>query len=162
MLKKMKLKEKKKSHFERVNPILERGEALKNLEKLTVDISNAKNYYGDAINEKEKKTIEEAIRETDDWISKNPNAKKEDTERKQKELKDKVDPIFARGQAIMGLEKIISDYQNKKNDLGDVLTEKEKATIERETKNASEWLKSHPNSSQNEIEKKDKRIKRKT
>jgi len=55
MLQKKIFKKKKKELNDKIVPILERAETMKNLEKLNDEVKNARDYFGDLLSEKEKK-----------------------------------------------------------------------------------------------------------
>ncbi|KYQ90769.1 heat shock protein Hsp70 family protein [Tieghemostelium lacteum] len=77
----------------------ERVEAKNTLENYVYQIKNVitdTEKVGDKISEEEKKTIEDAVKETLDWINVNSSADKEEFDAQYKDLEKIVQPIFGK------------------------------------------------------------------
>jgi len=139
-----------------VDPILIRAQAVSDLSKFAQEVKDKKEQLGDNLNEKERKQIDDLVKNVNDWIKENPEAQKVEIDRKRKELKDKSTPILMRGQASADLKQKIKDINDKANQLSEFLTEKEKKQLSDLSKDYSDWMISNPNASREEIEKKNK------
>jgi heat shock protein 5 len=76
-----------------------RVEARNSLESLAYNFRNQikdEEKLANKLDDDEKATIEEAIKEVIDWLDENPSAEKEDYEEKQKQFQDKVNPIISK------------------------------------------------------------------
>merc|ERR1712196_551956 len=84
--------------------VKERIDARNALEGYTYSIRNTieDEKLQDKIDEADKETLQEALKETTDWLDDNQNADKEDYEAKQKELEEKAKPIMAKFAGGMG------------------------------------------------------------
>eukprot|EP01012_Entosiphon_sulcatum_P024863 TRINITY_DN3012_c0_g1_i1.p2 TRINITY_DN3012_c0_g1~~TRINITY_DN3012_c0_g1_i1.p2 ORF type:complete len:660 (-),score=201.07 TRINITY_DN3012_c0_g1_i1:41-2020(-) len=79
--------------------VRERVEARNGLEGLAYNLRNQINdeeKLANKLDEDEKNTIEEAVKEVIEWLDENPNAEKDDIDEKQKELQKKVNPIISK------------------------------------------------------------------
>eukprot|EP00995_Heteronema_vittatum_P008560 NODE_377_length_1418_cov_2733.173850_g36_i1.p2 GENE.NODE_377_length_1418_cov_2733.173850_g36_i1~~NODE_377_length_1418_cov_2733.173850_g36_i1.p2 ORF type:complete len:186 (+),score=122.70 NODE_377_length_1418_cov_2733.173850_g36_i1:584-1141(+) len=79
--------------------VRERVEARNGLESLAYNLRNQitdEEKLAKKLDEDEKSTIEEAVKEVIEWLDENPSAEKEDYEEKQKELQNKVNPIISK------------------------------------------------------------------
>merc|ERR1711907_612736 len=84
--------------------VKERIDARNALEGYTYSIRNTieDEKLEDKIDESDRETIQEALKETTDWLDDNQNADKEDFEEQQKELEEKAKPIMAKFAGGMG------------------------------------------------------------
>eukprot|EP00998_Keelungia_sp_KM082_P006420 NODE_266_length_2176_cov_334.257199_g260_i0.p1 GENE.NODE_266_length_2176_cov_334.257199_g260_i0~~NODE_266_length_2176_cov_334.257199_g260_i0.p1 ORF type:complete len:646 (-),score=261.18 NODE_266_length_2176_cov_334.257199_g260_i0:163-2100(-) len=86
--------------FEEEDRIMkEKVDARNALEGLAYSLRNQINdedKLADKLDEDDKATIDEAVRETIEWLDDNPSAEKEDYEEKQQELQNKVNPIISK------------------------------------------------------------------
>lgn len=100
--------------------VKERVEARNGLESLAYNLRNQINdeeKLAKKLDEDEKSTIDEAVKEVIDWLDENPSAEKEDYEEKQKDLQNKVNPIISKvygsaggaGGAAPGAEEDVDD-----------------------------------------------------
>jgi len=103
---------------------------------------------------KKRKKIGEVLNELNEWLSANPNAKKEDIEKKHREAKDKIEAILSRGEAMSELSDISNNTTERKDKVEKYLTEKEKRDIEKEVQDLQDWIKANPNAKKDEIERK--------
>jgi len=79
--------------------VKERVESRNSLENYAYSIRNAlndKEKIGAKITEDDRETLEDALKETTDWIENNQSADKEDFDAKYKELEQIVQPIFTK------------------------------------------------------------------
>jgi heat shock protein 5 len=79
--------------------VREKVEARNGLESLAYNLRNQINdeeKLADKLDEDDKNTIDEAVKEVIEWLDENPTAEKEDYEEKQKELQNKVNPIIGK------------------------------------------------------------------
>jgi len=79
--------------------VKERVEARNSLENYAYSVRNTlrdKEKLGSKLTEDDKVTLEEAIKETTDWLESNPEADKDDLDAKYKELEQIVQPIFTK------------------------------------------------------------------
>jgi len=77
----------------------ERVEARNGLESLAYNLRNQINdddKLGGKLDEDDKNTIDEAVKDVLEWLDENPAADKEDYEEKQKELQKKTNPIIGK------------------------------------------------------------------
>jgi heat shock protein 5 len=77
----------------------ERVEARNSLENYVYQIKNAikdDEKVGDKISSEEKETIEEAVKETTEWIDSNPAAEKDDFDEQYKKLEKVIQPIISK------------------------------------------------------------------
>jgi len=154
--KKDEIEKKRRDFNDKVDPILIRAQAVSDLSKFAQEVKDKKEQLGDNLNEKERKQIDDLVKNVNDWIKENPEAQKVEIDRKRKELKDKSTPILMRGQASADLKQKIKDINDKANQLSEFLTEKEKKQLSDLSKDYSDWMISNPNASREEIEKKNK------
>jgi len=112
------------------------------------------------LNSKEKKSVLDATKEVLDWIKKNPNASKKDIEEKEKLLNEKVDPIVQKAEAKGDLVNYAKALKSraKEDDIEPRLSEKEKNTINKEIKDALEWIEKNPDSTIDDILKKQEKL----
>nr|WMV69920.1 heat shock 70 kDa protein [Euglena gracilis]BDX17136.1 heat shock 70 kDa protein family A 5 [Euglena gracilis] len=79
--------------------VRERVEARNSLESLAYNLRNQvsdEEKLANKLDEDDKNTISEAVKEVIEWLDENPAADKEDYEEKQKELQNKVNPIIGK------------------------------------------------------------------
>jgi heat shock protein 5 len=79
--------------------VRERVEARNALESLAYNLRNQINdddKLGKKLDEDDKAVIDEAVKDTIEWLDENPAAEKEDYEEKQKELQSKTNPIISK------------------------------------------------------------------
>jgi heat shock protein 5 len=79
--------------------VKERIEARNSLENYAYSIRNAindKEKIGSKLSEEDRETLEEALKETNEWIDSNPTAEKDEFDAKYKELEQIVHPIFTK------------------------------------------------------------------
>jgi len=79
--------------------VKERVEARNALESLAYNLRNQINdedKLANKLDEDDKSTIDEAVKEVIEWLDENATAEKEDYEEKQKELQNKVNPIISK------------------------------------------------------------------
>lgn len=79
--------------------VRERVEARNGLESLAYNLRNQVNdeeKLANKLDEDDKNTVSEAVKEVIEWLDENPAADKEDYEEKQKELQKKVNPIISK------------------------------------------------------------------
>jgi len=150
---------KKKQIKDKVEPILERADAMISLKKTMDDFEQKKDRLNDHLTESEKKKIKNTLEDLEEWMKDSPDAKKEEIEKKKKEMKDKLTPIIEKAQAVSDLKTLANDSKKKKQDLSDFLSEKEKKKIDRIIEDSLEWLTDNPNAKKEEIEKERLRMK---
>lgn len=79
--------------------VRERVEARNGLESLAYNLRNQINdeeKLAGKLDDDDKSTIEEAVKEVIEWLDENPTAEKEDYDEKQKELQGKTNPIISK------------------------------------------------------------------
>jgi len=63
---------------------------------------------------KERKILDDALEELNEWIKNNPDAKKEDIEKKRKEIMDRIEPLLSRASAMKDLDDYGTNLKKKK------------------------------------------------
>jgi len=79
--------------------VRERVEARNSLEHYTYNVRNTitdSDKLADKLDDDDKKTVQEAVDETIEWLESNTDAEKEEYDAKQKELEQVVNPIFSK------------------------------------------------------------------
>jgi len=148
------IEKKKRDLVNLTDPILQRGKAQQELNNYISDVEKRREKVGEFLSEQEKKKIGEVLNELNEWLSANPNAKKEDIEKKHREAKDKIEAILSRGEAMSELSDISNNTTERKDKVEKYLTEKEKRDIEKEVQDLQDWIKANPNAKKDEIERK--------
>jgi len=136
-----------------LNQIFKRAEDVKDLKDYTENIKKRKDDLGDNLSKKEKKQIDDLVKDVEDWIKDNPEAKKEEIAKKKKNLKEKVDIIFAHGDSVAKAKETGKGLKNRSEELGDFLTPKEKKQIGELLQDLDDWLRDHPEAKAEEVEK---------
>jgi len=72
-----------------LNQIFKRAEDVKDLKDYTENIKKRKDDLGDNLSKKEKKQIDDLVKDVEDWIKDNPEAKKRRNCKKEKEFERK-------------------------------------------------------------------------
>jgi len=69
-----------------LNQIFKRAEDVKDLKDYTENIKKRKDDLGDNLSKKEKKQIDDLVKDVEDWIKDNPEAKKRRNCKKRKRI----------------------------------------------------------------------------
>jgi len=158
-------KERKKLN-EKINPILEKAQARRNLENNINDMRRRMEDPNDPINglsPDERKKINDCVNDAGDWMKKNPGASKKDNDQKLKEFLNKLEPYTNKSKKRKDLQDEANILRNRaldNNELANHLSEdeKKKKKILDAAKELLNWLENNPNASEKEIEAKKKRI----
>jgi molecular chaperone DnaK (HSP70) len=141
-------------------PVLSDAEARQQLadymekimDKMLNDVNDPLNTM---LTKDEKKQIEDAIKELQDWLKKNPNATQDEVNKKMQELENKINHIIARAMERNALDAYAHKMKNRINDedddLFDFLTEEEKKIIDQEADKAMEAMAKNPGASVAEV-----------
>jgi len=113
------IKEKQREVKSLIDPTISRADAEKKLDEYCTNLRNKIADENDALNKlnsNEKKQIMDATKEGLDWIKKNPNASKEEIDKKLGDLKTKIDPIVERAEARSDLVNFSKALKSRSND----------------------------------------------
>ncbi|KAG2381860.1 hypothetical protein C9374_005652 [Naegleria lovaniensis] len=138
-----KLQEAKK----RVDPILKKARAKKELLEYASGMRDRLQNDPDLkkrITPEERRGMEQALDDFDKWIKNHPNADLESLEKQKQRLKQKLDPIVSRADAHNTLDEYINRTRKRiddKDDLGDLLDDMDKKTLQKELKDSEDFLK---------------------
>jgi len=157
--KKEDIEKQKKLLGENVEPVLSKAEAISSLKDSAEDSKNRKENLGSFLTPKEKKSIDNKIEEVLDWIEDHPDSKVDDIKKKEKELLDKLEPIFQRAEALELLNDYGKEIDRKTDANAEFLTPKEVKTLKGLRDAVEDWVHDHPDASRDEILKKKKEIK---
>jgi len=142
------------------DPIFGKGDAIKSLQGTLEETKKRKEKLANFLTPKENKQIVNQIEDVQDWISDHPESTREDVEKKERELNEKLNVPFSRAEALSGLNEYGKDIPKKKiSERQEYLTPKEKKTLGDLSQDVEEWVKDHPDASKEEIVKKKKQIK---
>jgi len=139
------IEEKRKELEDTVQKAIERSDAKYDLveqvdqikERLNGDLSKI-------LNSDEKKTIEKLTRETEKWVENNPTADKKKFEQKKSEFDAQVIPLIKKAEARSELTNYGTDILKRietDKKLQSTLPSQDKKLIEKETKEALDWMK---------------------
>jgi len=79
---------------EKVDIIFAHGDSVAKAKETGKGLKNRSEELGDFLTPKEKKQIGELLQDLDDWLRDHPEAKAEEVEKKQREIRDKVEKKF--------------------------------------------------------------------
>jgi len=91
------IEKKKKNLKEKLEPLMQRVAMIDDLKNFGKD-SQRRRDENDFLTTKEKKIIDDALDELNEWIKDNPGASKEEIERKKKEIMDRIEPLLSRAE----------------------------------------------------------------
>jgi len=123
---------RKKKLNEKINPILEKAQARRNLENNINDMRRRMEDPNDPINglsPDERKKINDCVNDAGDWMKKNPGASKKDNDQKLKEFLNKLEPYTNKSKKRKDLQDEANILRNRaldNNELGNHLSEDEK------------------------------------
>jgi len=156
--KKEDIEKKRKEIMDRIEPLLSRASAMKDLDDYGTNLKKRKDEVSDLLTTKEKKIIDDVVLDISDWIQDNSEAKKEEIEKKKKQCQDKAEPILTRAEALKDLNDSTNHIKKRKEKLGNNLNSKEKKIIDNKVEDVNDWVKDHPDAKKEDIEKQKKSL----
>jgi len=108
----------------------------------------------DKLSKEEKRVLDESSKDILNWLDKNKDASEKDLVKKNKEFKDKVNPIINRADALNELEKYTNDLKKRLQDDDDdinKLSKKDLKRIQDSIDQLEDWMDKNPNATADEI-----------
>jgi len=161
------LLDKNKEVKDKIDPIIEKVEALKDLEAFVENLEDRTNDKNDPISslsKNEVKKINDILDDLKTYPKKNPEADaKEITDKKEKEI-EKLEPLLNKASKLRDLSEYGNNMRKRldKDDLlSDMLSDQDKKAIRDATDELENWLKNNPNATAEEIDEKRRELEKK-
>jgi len=159
--------DKNKEVKDKIDPIIEKVEALKDLEAFVENLEDRTNDKNDPISslsKNEVKKINDILDDLKTYPKKNPEADaKEITDKKEKEI-EKLEPLLNKASKLRDLSEYGNNMRKRldKDDLlSDMLSDQDKKAIRDATDELENWLKNNPNATAEEIDEKRRELEKK-
>ncbi|KAF0976163.1 hypothetical protein FDP41_004838 [Naegleria fowleri] len=154
------VEQKKKDVMNQIEPLLQRAKERGELETIANKLKRRLEDDVDltsALSDKEKKTLENEVKEALDFLAKNPNATAEQLLDRRKKFDETVLPILEKTEARNKLKNYTNELRTQlydEDDLGGKLSEQDKKKIENFIDEAVDFLETNPNATKEQIDQK--------
>ncbi|KAL9651896.1 hypothetical protein ABK040_000242 [Willaertia magna] len=160
------IKDKLNDLKNKVNPVVEKARARKDLEKYATTVRDKVNnddQLAQRLTATEKKTIDNAAKDALDFINaRGSNASLFEIKEKKRETKEKVEPSLLRAEKHRDLENFATNIRNRaNNELKDKLSPEEKKLVDQETQKTLDWLTKNKNAPLKEVESQQRQLEQK-